>query len=267
VGSSDPEPARGAVASGGAHESATADLIGRFDRMRAEQERLLEEMLSVEQRSRALARRVWRVEEEERRRLARELHDGVGQTLTALKNALVRLAASPGAPPADELRGAVALAAVALEETRQVSRRLRPPVLDDLGLEAALRALVRTLGERADFRVALFVHGALDGLPPDLETLLLRVSQEGLTNALKHSGAAGAELEIVRRSDRIGLAVRDRGRGCVGAQALVAGELSGMGLHSVRDRVSLFGGSFRFESAPGEGTVLAISLPLGEEAR
>jgi len=250
---------------GGARPEGAVDLVARFERMRAEQEHLLAEVLSVEAQLRAIARRVWRVEEDERRRIARELHDGVGQTLTALKNDLVRIASGRSRPPAGELRAAVELASVALEETRQVSRRLRPPVLDDLGLEAALRSLARSLAERADFQVALFVHGEIDELPPDLATLLLRVSQEGLTNALKHSGAAGAELEVVRRPDRVRLAVRDRGRGCDGERALTASDGSGLGLHSVRDRVALFGGSFRFDSSPGEGTVLSISLPLTEE--
>jgi len=245
----------------------TADLLNRLESVRAEQQRLLDEMRSNERRLRALARRSWRIEEEERRRLAREIHDGVGQILAALKNELAGLAIA-AAPGGGELAGAIELAGRALDETRELSRSLRPAVLDDLGLEPALRSLARGLGERARFTVGLRISGALDGLPPEIETLLYRVAQEALTNARRHSGASGATVELERRAGGVELRVIDAGRGCEPAVALVASEESpGIGLHSIRDRVALAGGEFRFDSRPGAGVTLAVALPIAAGPR
>jgi signal transduction histidine kinase len=137
-------------------------------------------------------------------------------------------------------------------------------VLDDLGLAPALRGLARSLDERGGFRVELRLVGELADLPPDVETLLFRVAQEGLTNALKHSGAAGAELELTRRGDRLQLAVIDHGKGCdarARSRTPVAAA-TGIGLRSVRDRIEAYGGAFRFESTSGAGARLTIELTL-----
>jgi len=246
---------------------ALAELLGRIESSRGDHERLLAELWASEKRFRALARRVWQVQEEERRRLARELHDGLGQMLTALKNELDRLAAATFDPKtAQGLASSAALAAEALASTRELSRLLRPSMLDDLGLEPSLRWLARTLGERTGFAVELDLPG--DGgerLPPELETLLFRVAQEALTNALKHSGAAGAKLELARRRRGIVLVVRDEGRGCEPAEVLAASESArGLGLRSMRDRVELHGGRFELESKPGAGTRIAVEVPFGQ---
>jgi two-component system sensor histidine kinase UhpB len=248
--------------------AARDELAARIAELRARHLRVVDELRDSERRFRALARRVWRVQEEERRRLARELHDGVGQMLTALKNELGRLAAGAGDPArASELASAAALAAETLDATREISRLLRPSVLDDLGLVAALRGLARSLAERTGFDVDLRLEGPLEGLPPEIETLLFRVAQEGLTNALKHSGAAAAELVVTRRGDRLTLAVADEGRGAEPGSA--AGERAafgaGIGLRGVRDRVEAFGGRFRFDTTPGTGARLTVELTLDGE--
>lgn len=239
----------------------------RVERLSRENAELFERLVADERRFRGLARSVWRVEEAERRRLAGELHDGLGQTLTALKIQLERLA-MPGGEAGPELAPALAraaeLAAGALADTRRLSHLLRPRLLDDLGLVAALTWLARTLGEGTGFEVRFEHSGLAAGrLDPDLETLIFRVAQEALTNALKHSAAPGAELELRRRGRRVRLAVRDRGRGFDASTPLPA-RSEGCGLAAMRDRVELSGGRFGVESRPGRGTAVEVELTVGE---
>lgn len=244
-----------------------------------ENELLFQRLVDGEQRFRALARAVWEVQEEERRRVARELHDGLGQTLTALKIRLERTAGRDAVPPelADELVTGVELAARALDEARRLAHLLRPQVLDDLGLFPALRWLARTLGEWTGFRVELRLEPEdrpeADGrnagrLDPEVETLAFRVVQEGLTNAMKHSGAGAAEVRVERSPDRLRLRVSDRGEGFDVREALEgSGTSAGFGLRGMRERVELAGGRFELRSGEGEGTRLEAELPIGAERR
>ncbi|HEX5761328.1 MAG TPA: sensor histidine kinase [Thermoanaerobaculia bacterium] len=244
-----------------------AAVVERVRRITTENERLFRQLIAGERRYRGLARAVWQVQEEERRRLARDLHDGLGQTLTALKTQLARLEqkAEDLAPALRErLADSVELAGYALNETREMSRLLRPPVLDDLGLLPALSWLARTLDERAGLVVELRAEGFERRLPPDLETLVFRVVQEALTNVLKHSGVPRARVTLALRDGRIALTVSDRGAGFDTDAA--RDERPGSGLRGMRDRVELFGGTFRIVSAPGEGTEVEAVVPLaGEE--
>src|SRR6185436_1351323 len=151
------------------------------------------ELLAGERRFRGLARSVWNVQEAERRRLARDLHDGIGQTLTALKQQLDVVEQSAAVLPEAahaRLRDAAELAAQALRETRELSRLLRPQILDDLGLEPALRWLTRTFSERTGVALEVDIVGIDGRFAPDLETLAYRVVQEGLNNVAKHAGAS-----------------------------------------------------------------------------
>jgi signal transduction histidine kinase len=271
-GSSPPRPESARAAAGasaaGASAAAAGALAERVDRLARENAALFERLLAGERRFRGLARSAWRVQEAERRRLARELHDGLGQSLTALRIRLERLAAlaEPEHPAlAAPLAEAVEAAARALADTRRLSHLLRPRVLDDLGLVPALRWLARTVGEWAAFAVD-FEHRGVgeERLDADAETLLFRVAQEALTNAVKHSGAAGASLRLERAGGRLRLAVRDRGRGFDPAADAPDAESSGLaGMH---DRVELFGGRLAIDSAPGRGTAVTVELPLAAGA-
>ncbi len=243
---------------------AVRDILQRVDRLTRDNQRLFQQLSHGERRYRSLAKAVWRVQEEERRRLARELHDGIGQTLTALKNQLEmieRQAVAEGGI-GGRLRDSVELAARALAETRELSRLLRPAVLDDLGLLAALRWLVRWLEERTGLKVALAVGDVEDRLPADLETLVFRVSQEALTNVLKHARVGHAELALDRVGDRLRLRIADRGVGF--DPAAQASESLG-GLRGMRDRVELLGGHFDLRSRPGTGTTIEAEIPLARE--
>ena len=225
-------------------------------------------MSAGEKRFRRLARSVWNVQENERRRLALELHGGIGQTLTAIKNQLERLRA-PGRTPQGSFEASIAelveTVSQALDEMRNLARFLRPAVLDDLGLEPALRWLARNAAQRFDLEVDLRVAGLSERLDPEIETLAFRVVQEALTNAARHSGGKGARVEVTRDALTLHALVRDEGMG-FDPRASLAGDAdeAGVGLRGIRDRVELFGGTLRIDSAPGAGTTIAITVPLAD---
>lgn len=233
-----------------------------------ENARLLTSVASLEARYQRIARAAWRAEESERRRLARELHDNLGQALTALK---LRLEATA---PFDGRNEALDAAAQALEDVRNLSRLLRPPILDDLGLAAALEWLARRMREDAGLPVRLDIDMEGDSAArpePDIETLLFRVTQEALTNTAKYANASRAEITLKRVAGRLDLTVRDNGDGfdphAVGAHARLtgdetAGTTGGVGVPGMRDRVAFFGGDFAITSAPGKGTTVRAIVPV-----
>lgn len=243
-----------------APESAMRDQLAR---LREQQERLFAQLHEGEQHFRQLARSVWRVQEDERRRLARELHDGIGQHLTALRHRLdVLAAAEPRFGTDGPLREALALCETAIEETRALSRLLRPQILDDLGLDAALRWLARqSSGGNGTVEVEVGVLPA--DLDSDLSTLVFRVAQEALANACKHAQARNIVLRLAKRGDALMLLVVDDGVGCDVEQAFAkSSHGDSTGLASIRERVRLFGGRLSIESRPGEGLQLRVTLPL-----
>jgi signal transduction histidine kinase len=229
-----------------------------IEQLRAQYERLLQRLENNEREFRHLGRSVWRVQEEERRRLARELHDGIGQNLTALKHRLVQLGDGLAPQQRAQLDAVIALCGDALEDTRHLSRLLRPPILDDLGLEPALRALARSLGESAALEVTVEIED-LPALDDDLQTLLFRVAQEALNNAAKHARARTVLLRLIARGGLLQLQVADDGRGCDPDVALRAG---GSGLSGMRERLRLYEGGLELHSAPGTGTRLRAVVPM-----
>lgn len=226
--------------------------------LRAQYERLLERLQANELDFRRLGRAVWRVQEDERRRLARDLHDGIGQNLTALKHRLTQVAGD--IPPAQRagLEAAITLCSDTLDDTRELSRLLRPPILDDLGLEPALRWLARSISESCGVEVELQVE-PLPALDDELQTLLFRVAQEALNNASKHADAGNLLVRLVARKGRLQLQVVDDGRGCDPQAALGSG---GSGLGGMRERLRLYGGAFEIQSSPGAGTRITASVPI-----
>jgi DNA-binding NarL/FixJ family response regulator/two-component sensor histidine kinase len=200
---------------------------------------LFAELEATQRRYQGLARAVWRVQEDERRRLARELHDELGQLLTALIHRLDRAddRADDGAG-----QSGVELAREALGRVRELARMLRPPVLDDLGLAAALNWLARQAREHAELRVTVTTPAAFARVDSDLETLVYRVAQEALTNAIRHAGARRAAIELERVGNQLELRIRDDGRG-FDPESARQGGAQGTGLGGMRDRVALFGGT------------------------
>ena len=244
-----------------------ADPLALLKRLRAQHRELLQRMQHNQGDFQRLARSVYRVQEEERGRIARELHDGIGQNLTALKHQLALIAAQLE-PDQHALRermaGGIALCAQTLEDTRVLSRLLRPQVLDDLGLEPALQWLARTFGESGGLRIQLNV-AALPPLENDLQTVVFRIAQEALTNVVRHAHARNAALRLDARSNWLRLAIEDDGAGFDVAAALADGSAGrSAGLSGMRDRARLYGGKLHIESSPG-CTHLQIALPLGAQ--
>lgn len=247
------------------HPDPMVEIVERVRHITRENERLFQRLIEGERRFRGLAKAVWKVQEDERRRLARELHDGLGQTLTALTNQLERLQQKLDAGEPASLAGPVDTARSALNEIRELSRLLRPPVLDDLGLPAALSWLTRTLEQRTGLRAALSLEGLHQRLDPDLETLVFRIIQEALTNVLRHAGVDRAEVGVSRIGTTLELRVSDNGKGFDPQTVLAGGEAAtGSGLRGMRDRLELFGGRLEIFSSPGRGTLVTAEVPLLE---
>ncbi len=219
-----------------------------------------------------LAAQVISAQEDERRRVARELHDEAGQALTALIIGLERgLASMPEtyAPklPVDprklvsDLRD---LAAQTLDEVHKLAVELRPSVLDDLGLVAALRQYVRTSEERTGLRTRLSTTGfdedADHRLPAPVETALFRIAQEAMTNVARHAQARSVEVRLRRSDGSVALDVRDDGVGFVSLAGLSPGEHFGM--FGMRERARLLGGTFHVTNVSPRGTLVQVRIPL-----
>ena len=235
-------------------------------RITAENARLLQRLGEGEKRFRLISRGILRVQEAERGRISRDLHDGVGQSLTALKVQLQLLELSAVqehsalSPRLAELRE---MADRSLQEVRQISHLLRPQMLDELGLLPTLRWLARTFQQRTGVVVELSSEGIEEQADPDVENLVFRLVQEALTNVAKHAGAPTARVHLARVGDRLFLTVEDHGAGFDAAGFLRStDEERGFGLRGMRDRVHLFAGRFTVKSQPGEGTTIEIEVPL-----
>lgn len=199
--------------------------------------------------------RLLTVQEDEWRRIARELHDGVGQILTALSLRLEAPSAGQGAA-LDEARQ---LAAEALGETRRLANRLRPARLDQVGLVAALREL----GEHAGIAVSVEVAPGVDDrhLDPAATAEAYRVVQEALSNVARHAGVGRAQVSVDRAYGELRIQIIDEGRGFDVASA--AG--SGLGLIGMQERALLLGGHLSIASSPGRGTIVELRIPLAPE--
>ena len=231
------------------------------------QERLLaqnEELLHAQQELEATRDHLFSVQEEERQRIARDLHDNFGQHLTALRLALETLAAEAhGQGPAIRDRIRQSLAAIQhLDDTLdQMATDLRPAALD-LGFEAALAQFVRQWSHMFGVDAEFVAHGLGTGrLPPDSETHLYRITQEALNNVYKHARATKVNVLLERREEALVLIVEDNGRGFAPEHAQ-AGLRQGLGQTGMRERASLIGGTIDVESSPGAGTTIFVCAPF-----
>jgi two-component system sensor histidine kinase UhpB len=239
-------------------------------RITSENSRLVERVAESEKRFRRISRGVLRLQEEERSRISRDLHDGIGQLLTALKIQLELLEreAAGMTQLAERIASSRELAETALTEVRQLSHVLRPQMLDELGLEPTLRWLARTFHKRTGIEVDVAFDGAGPRAGPDLETLVYRVVQEALTNVARHSGAGAATVTLSRERTRLLVRIEDRGAGFRPEALLSAGEDDrGFGVRAMKDRVEFMNGRFTIRSAPGSGTVVEAELPLPEPSK
>jgi two-component system sensor histidine kinase UhpB len=212
----------------------------------------------LEDERRSSGRRALTAQENERSRLARELHDEIGQTLTGVVlqlEALQRLA-----PP--ELHAGISeaqeTARGGVEDMREIARGLRPQALDEFGLRSALVSLAAQVTDRSGTRVRPVLADDLPRLEPEQDLAVYRVAQEGLTNVARHAGASSAELALARTADGgVELLVRDDGRGIAPAEAATGNS----GLAGMRERALLIGARLEISGRPGEGTEVRLLIP------
>ncbi len=206
-------------------------------------------------------RRVLSAQESERLWIAQELHDEVGQTLTGVLLGLTRL--SRGAPA--ELAQPLALLAEttrsSIDDVRRIAQRLRPELLEDLGLAGALIALSRRMREQSELRIDCRIPAELAPQPPECELVIYRVAQEAMTNAIRHADARSLSVTLWAHPDRLTLSVRDDGRG------LPDPRHEGGGMRGMRERAGLVGGRLRIASSPGAGAEVHLDVPLGGEGQ
>ena len=225
---------------------------------------LIRELESKGKRLAALSSRVTDAQEDERGRIARGLHDGLGQALTAMKLDLGAALRSleRGGDARQHLTQAQGLIDTSLDSLHRLVYDLRPPALDNLGLVAALEANARDVQGRWGIEVQVAAHGLEQRLPPAMETALYRICQEALTNIAKHSRAGRAEVRLEPHPERVDLTVSDDGVGFDLDGAMQGDDAHlGVGLLSMERRAETLGGTFRIETAPGRGTTLRVSLP------
>ena len=214
----------------------------------------------AEEQLRRLSNQLVKTQEEERKSLSRELHDELGQMLTALRMELGRAerAQAVGSPAFTPTIGeSKALVDRMMRMVRDLAMGLRPSMLDDLGLEPALAWQAREFSRRYNVPVDLSVDGDLERLPDPQRTCVYRVVQEALTNCAKHSAATEIHVQVVRGRTRLDVSVRDNGVGMTSTS-----NHKGLGLTGIKERVKDINGSTSIDTKPGGGTVVHITLPV-----
>lgn len=220
------------------------------------------EQCQRQEEQRAFTGRVLQIQEEERLRLARELHDDPLQQLMFLTRTLEEIAEDPllAERLVDLVGKGRLIARSASTAVRTLILGLRPPMLDDLGLVPALRQLIENLPRRGELTVSLEINGPESRLPAELELTAYRVVQESLNNVVKHAEARRATVTVTFGKD-VELTVRDDGQGMPPASPTRIGADAGLGLIGIRERVTQSGGRLRISSRPGRGTVIQVSMP------
>jgi PAS domain S-box-containing protein len=247
----------------GLHLSVLRDITERKQADK-ELERLFERLRDAHQRMRSLSRQLVEAQEVERRQLARELHDQVGQNLAALNINLSilhsHLSAQPEMTIISRLDDSLRLVGETVERIRDVMAELRPAVLDDYGLLAALRWYAERFSERSG--IVTQVHGTdrMLHLPAAVETALFRIAQEALTNVTKHSQAKQATVTLEALNGAARLIIADDGIGFIPTEPRESGGPRGVGLDIMRERVEAVGGHFVLASVPGQGTQVIVEV-------
>ena len=240
---------------------AMVQAVGGLVGVALENATLREVMEAQQDRLRALAEGAVCAREEEARRIAHELHDEAGQLLASVHIALDELIAQ-----VPERSNAVQRIHALLDrvegQLRRLSRELRPTILDDLGLGPAVDWLAQGAAERTG--VSISVRAPINRLPSAVETVLYRIIQEAVTNAVRHAGATKMEIRVWQQDTTVHAAVRDDGRGFDAEATMARRGDRGLGLIGMRERVDALGGRFALRSAPGKGTEVSVAIPILE---
>lgn len=240
---------------------ARVNLLHPGDRLTAEDSGDLTQLVStfnsmldrLEAEHSASSARTLAAQESERQRIAQELHDEIGQSLTVVLLGLKRVLDQAPDELREEISSVQETVRQSLDEVRQVARRLRPGVLDDLGLVSALNALATDFTQGSGVAVVHSMDPVPPPIQPDLELVVYRVAQESLTNVARHAAASRAELSLTATDDELRLRVADDGKG---------GEhLEGMGIQGMRERAMLVGGRVTVEAGAAGGTTVSLVVP------
>lgn len=234
-----------------------------LDRLARTFNEVLDAVADQTRRLREMAARAQSATEEERRRLARELHDGIAQSLAAL-NIRVKLARNTTdsqvrASDLEEVSGGIA---DAILELRRMARGLRPPALEILGLAAAIESHSRSAAEAAGIEARINAENVTGLLSPDAELAVYRIMQESLSNTIRHSGASQVSIDLAQTDDGVQMTIADDGRG-FDPTAMMLGD-RGLGLFGMKERASVLGGTLDLESRPGHGTRVRLTVPILE---
>ena len=252
---------------------AEAELKSVHDQFEARVNQRTAELRAAESGLRVLSGRLMQLQDEERRRISRELHDSSGQALAALSMCLSmverdkeKLSERAGRNLADSTR----LVRELSQELRTMSHLLHPPLLDEAGLESALRWFVEGFAQRSGIEVDLDLAPELGRLSREMEIAIFRIVQESLANVHRHSGSRTAKVRVGREPQKVTLEIQDQGRGMAnnGGGAVAGPAVPGVGIQGMRERVRQLGGSFEIESRQGRTIVrTTIPLPAAESAQ
>ena len=231
---------------------------------------LLEKSGRMQEHLRRLTHEILHAQEEERKKISRELHDEIGQTLTAINVKLATLKNEAIASPSD-LKKAIAITQRLVEQSmdtvHRFARELRPPLLDDLGLIPALQSAIKDFAKRTRIPVHFTAFAAVERLDGEKRTVLYRVAQEALNNVAKHAEATLVDVSIRKLRGAVGMEIHDNGKSFLAERALFARKIKRLGLLGMRERVEMVGGNFSIESAPGKGTTIRAQVPSSGNGR
>lgn len=236
-----------------------------IQRQNYELKNLWEQLRAKEEIRTYLLHKVISAQEEERQRIARELHDQVGQSLTYLMISLQRLKQTVnGAEAEEKLEELRKLTGDLLQILRELAFELRPSLLDNLGLKEAVERYCHDYAHKYKMKVDIQAHGEWKTIPSEIAIALYRVIQEALTNVVRHARASQVSLILERRDNELLAIIEDDGCGFVPEEVLAEGEGGKhLGLFGMQERVALVGGTFTIESSPGQGTTVYIKVPIG----
>ena len=219
----------------------------------------------MQEQLRFLSRQLLAAQEEERKKISRELHDVIAQTLTSINVRLATLK-KQAALNTKGLERSIArtqqLVKHSVNIVHRFARELRPTVLDDLGLIPALHTFMKHFRAETGIRVSLSAFAAVEQVNGDKRTVLYRVAQEALTNVARHAQATRAEVKIQKLDGAICMTIRDNGKGFQAEHVLHARKGRRLGLLGMRERLEMVGGNFTVTSAPGKGTTVLAQVPL-----
>jgi signal transduction histidine kinase len=249
-----------------------SEILERSIRYAIDRANALKAIRESESALRALSGRLVEAQERERTRIAKELHDSIGANLTAIKYILeekrYRMGAGNSPQEGPTLEKIIELVKETMEETQRMSTNLRPAILDDMGILAAVQWVVRKFQEvYSEITVETRMDIAEDDVPDTLKIVILRIVQEALNNSSKHSGADKIQLCLQRNNDNIELIVEDNGKGfALEGIRSQTDKTGGTGLMGMKERAEIYGGSFRIHSRLGKGTTIQATWSLHPKA-